>query len=74
LLERAFELDAEMCRWFDLARTGKLVDYVKANNPQGAANIKPYHVNRPVPQQQIDRTVGGYEQNCGYPGGPSCPN
>jgi hypothetical protein len=72
LLERAFELDAEMCRWFDLARTGKLLDYVKANNPQGAANIKPYHFHRPVPQQQIDRTVGGYEQNCGYPGGPSC--
>ena len=72
LLERAFELDAEMCRWFDLTRTGKLVEYVKAYNPLGAASIKPFHVHRPIPQQQIDRTVGGYEQNCGYPGGPSC--
>jgi hypothetical protein len=72
LLERAFELDAEMCRWFDLTRTGKLVEYVQAHNPLGAPNIKPHHVHRPIPQQQIDRTVGGYEQNCGYPDGPSC--
>jgi hypothetical protein len=72
LLERAFELDAEMCRWFDLARTGKLVEYVQAHNPLGAPNIKPHHIHRPIPQQQIDRTVGGYEQNCGYPDGPSC--
>ena len=72
LLERAFELDAEMCRWFDLQRTGKLVDYVKAYNPLGAANVQAFHNHRPIPQQQIDRTVGGYEQNCGYPGGPSC--
>jgi len=72
LLERAFELDAEQCRWFDLARTGKLIEYVKAYNPLGAPNIKDFHIHRPIPQQQIDRTVGGYEQNCGYPGGPSC--
>ena len=72
LLERAFEMDAELCRWFDLARTGTLVDKVKAHNPLGANNIQAFHVHRPIPQQQIDRTVGGYEQNCGYPGGPSC--
>jgi len=72
LLERAFELDAEQVRWFDLARTGKLVDYVKLYNPLGAVNIQNFHVHRPIPQAQIDRTVGGYEQNCGYPGGPSC--
>lgn len=68
LLERAFELDAEMCRWFDLARTGKLVEYVKAHNPFGQA-IQSYHIRRPIPQAQIDRTIGGYLQNCGY--GPS---
>ena len=72
LLERAFELDAEQMRWFDLARTGKLVEYVKAYNPLCAGSIKDFHIHRPIPQQQIDRTVGGYEQNCGYPGGPSC--
>jgi hypothetical protein len=69
LLERAFELDAEMCRWFDLVRTGKLVEYVKAYNPFGQA-IQPFHVRRPIPQEQIDRVVGGYEQNCGYGAGP----
>jgi len=66
LLERALELDAEQIRWFDLARTRKLVDYVKAYNPLGAPNIKDYHFLRPIPQAQIDRTVGGYPQNKGY--------
>lgn len=72
LLERAFEMDAEQLRWFDLARTGKLVEYVKAYNPLGAPNIQNFHIHRPIPQQQIDRTVGGYQQNCGYPDGPPC--
>ena len=72
LLERALELDAEQLRWFDLARTGKLVEYVKAYNPLGAGNIQNFHVRRPIPQPHIDRTVGGYAQNCGYPGGPAC--
>ena len=68
LLERAFEMDAEQCRWFDLARTGKLVEYVRAHNPLAAPNIQDYHIHRPIPQGQIDRTLGGYPQNCGYPG------
>jgi hypothetical protein len=72
LLERALELDAEMCRWFDLTRTNKLLEYVQAYNPLGAGSIQPHHVRRPIPQAQIDRTLGGYEQNCGYPDGPSC--
>lgn len=66
LQERALELDAEQLRWFDLARTGKLVDYVTQYNPLGAVNIKPFHIHRPIPQAQIDRTVGGYPQNEGY--------
>ena len=74
LLERAFELDAEQVRWFDLARTGKLVEYVTNYNPQshvggtlaGAPNIKPHHIHRPIPQAQSDRTLGGYPQNEGY--------
>ncbi len=69
LLERALEMDAEQARWFDLTRTGKLVQYVKAYNPLGAVNIQDFHVHRPIPQAQIDRTVGGYDQNCGYPNG-----
>ncbi len=66
--ERARELDGEMLRWMDLARTGKLVERVRLHNPQASANIKDYHIFRPIPQEQIDRTVGGYPQNCGYPG------
>lgn len=66
LQERALELDAEQLRWFDLARTGKLVEYVTQYNPLGATNIKPFHILRPIPQAQIDRTVGGYPQNDGY--------
>ncbi|NDG89840.1 MAG: RagB/SusD family nutrient uptake outer membrane protein [Proteobacteria bacterium] len=30
-------------------------------------NIQSHHVIRPIPQTQIDRTVGGYAQNPGYP-------
>jgi starch-binding outer membrane protein, SusD/RagB family len=66
LHERALELDAEQLRWYDLARTGKLIEYVKAYNPLAAPNIKDHHIYRPIPQAQIDRTVGGYLQNVGY--------
>jgi starch-binding outer membrane protein, SusD/RagB family len=74
LLERALEMDAEQMRWFDLARTGKLVEYVTAYNPEahvggtlaGAPNIKAFHIRRPIPQAQSDRTLGGYPQNEGY--------
>ena len=66
LKERALEMDAELCRWFDLARTGKLIEYVKLYNPLGKPNIKDFHIRRPIPLGQIDRTVGGYPQNEGY--------
>ena len=69
--ERAMELDAEQCRWYDLVRTGTLVARVLMHNPQ-APGIKSFHVRRPIPQLQIDRTQGGYVQNCGYPGAPAC--
>ena len=69
--ERAMELDAEQCRWYDLVRTGTLVARVLTHNPQ-ATGIKSFHVRRPIPQLQIDRTQGGYVQNCGYPGAPAC--
>ena len=32
----------------------------------GATNVKDFHVYRPIPQAQIDRTLGGYAQNPGY--------
>lgn len=66
--ERARELIGEGHRWWDLVRTGKLVERVRLHNPIGGPNIQDFHIYRPIPQTQIDRTQGGYEQNCGYPG------
>ncbi len=64
--ERARELLGEGNRWIDLVRTGKLLERVKKYNPVSAANIKDFHVLRPIPQQQIDRTEGEFKQNTGY--------
>ena len=67
--ERERELLGEMFRWFDLKRWGVLVERVKLYNPDGGPNIKPFHVLRPIPQDQIDRTAGGrdaFPQNDGY--------
>ena len=67
--ERDRELAGEMFRWFDLKRTGKLLERVKANNPDGGPNIKDFHALRPIPQDQIDRTLNGattFPQNPGY--------
>ena len=50
----------------DLTRTGKLVERVRLHNPVAGPNIQDYHVVRPIPQDQIDRTLGGYPQNTGY--------
>jgi hypothetical protein len=52
--ERARELCAEIPRWNDLVRTGKLIERVRAHNPQGAPNIKAHHILRPIPQSQLD--------------------
>jgi len=65
--ERARELAGEGWRWWDLVRTGKLVERTKLFNPGAASNIQDYHTLRPIPQEQIDRTQGGYPQNPGYP-------
>ena len=65
--ERAREMYGEHARWFDLTRTGKLVERVRLHNPQGADNIQDYHNVRPIGQDQIDRTLGGFPQNPGYP-------
>jgi hypothetical protein len=66
--ERARELDGEGQRWWDLVQTGKLVERVRLHNSQAAPNIQEHHIRRPIPQDQIDRTEGGYAQNPGYPG------
>lgn len=66
--ERSREFFGEWQRWHDLVRTRSLVRRVQAWNPEAAANIKDYHMLRPIPQNQIDRTVEGpkFPQNPGY--------
>ncbi|WP_209401309.1 RagB/SusD family nutrient uptake outer membrane protein [Pseudozobellia sp. WGM2] len=66
--ERARELYGEMHRWYDLKRTGTLINRVKLYNPPAAQNIKEMHLVRPIPQTQIDRVTnpGDFLQNPGY--------
>lgn len=66
--ERAREFAGEQIRWFDLKRTGKLVERVREFNPDAAANIQPFHNLRPIPQEQLDAITnkGEFPQNEGY--------
>jgi starch-binding outer membrane protein, SusD/RagB family len=67
--ERERELLGEQMRWFDLKRWGILVERTRLHNLDAAPNIKDYHILRPIPQNQIDRTEGGnanFPQNPGY--------
>ncbi|MCY7349342.1 MAG: RagB/SusD family nutrient uptake outer membrane protein [Cytophagaceae bacterium] len=67
--ERERELAGETLRWYDLKRWGILVERVKKYNPDAAPNIKDFHLLRPIPQDQIDRTKNGkdaFPQNPGY--------
>lgn len=67
LEERARELCGEFMRWFDLKRTGKLVEYVKEHNPD-IPLIQPYHTVRPIPRMFLDSILNPDEfgQNEGY--------
>jgi hypothetical protein len=66
--ERAREFAGEQLRWFDLKRTGKLVERVALHNPTAQPYVKDFHVNRPIPQKQIDAVTNKTEfiQNQGY--------
>jgi len=70
--ERSRELCGESMRWYDLVRTGKLIERVRAYNMDASPNIQDYHALRPVPQTQIDLCIdptqpdGKYPQNPGY--------
>ena len=65
--ERAREFMGEYSRWFDLKRTGKLVERVKKYNPwvKGQA-IADKHYLRPIPQGEIDLSFPAMKQNAGY--------
>ena len=64
--ERARELTGETTRWFDLKRTGKLVERVKLYNAEAKNNIKDFHLLRPIPNQEILLSTGSMKQNPGY--------
>jgi len=64
--ERSRELGGEQMRWFDLTRTGKLLERVQKYNPQAAAAIKATSVLRPIPNEQINLTSNKFAQNPGY--------
>lgn len=66
--ERARELAQEEQRFFDLKRTGKLVERIKKYNPDAADVIKEWHQLRPVPQEELDAITNKNEflQNEGY--------
>jgi len=66
--ERGREFAGETYRWYDLKRTGKLLERVRQYNLDAAPNIKEMHLVRPIPQTQIDRVSnpGDFPQNPGY--------
>lgn len=66
--ERTREMYGETTRWWDLARTKTLVPRVQQYNLEAAANVKAFHMLRPIPQQQIDLVTEGpaFPQNTGY--------
>lgn len=67
--ERTRELCGECSRWPDLAVRGKLIDRVVAFNTDAASRIKPFHVLRPIPKDQLDRVADPDKQkyqNQGY--------
>lgn len=65
--ERAREFCGEQIRWFDLKRTGTLVDRMKtyAGNTSARTNFNEKFTVRPIPQIQSD-AMGVSYQNDGY--------
>nr|WP_233173556.1 RagB/SusD family nutrient uptake outer membrane protein [Pedobacter sp. ASV19] len=65
--ERAREFAGEQIRWFDLKRTGKLLERVKTDNPN-AATIQNFNQVRPIPRTQMDAVTNPneFKQNPGY--------
>ncbi|MGV8094098.1 MAG: RagB/SusD family nutrient uptake outer membrane protein [Mangrovibacterium sp.] len=66
--ESARELMGEFNRWWDLKRTGKLIERAKKMNPwtKKSNKIADYHLVRPIPQHEIDRSSPQISQNEGY--------
>ena len=64
--ERGREFYGEQKRWLVLKRTGTLLERVRDHNELAAPNIEEYHLLRPIPATQLNRTAGDYGQNPGY--------
>lgn len=66
--ERAREMAGEYKRWYDLKRTGKLVERTLAHNilAKRANQLDEHNLVRPIPQSVIDRDSGEFPQNTGY--------
>jgi len=66
--ERARELMGEGMRWYDLKRTGTLIERAKRMNPwTGVHNkITDKHYLRPIPLHELDRSSSDIAQNTGY--------
>jgi hypothetical protein len=66
--ESARELLGEFNRWFDLKRTGKLIERAKKYNNWTKAKGVPTENSlvRPIPQSEIDRSAPAITQNPGY--------
>lgn len=66
LRERRLEFSYEGQRWFDLSRSGKLLEAVKAETSFGRnPTIQPHHVLFPIPQREMDAN-SSLTQNPGY--------
>lgn len=68
LNERAREFLGEYMRWYDLKRTGKLLERATAWNPWTSAKrkLEDFHLLRPIPLHEIDRASSEVLQNPGY--------
>ncbi len=66
--ERAREMAGEYKRWYDLKRTGKLIERTLEHNVLAKRENKldEHHLVRPIPQTVIDRDFGEFPQNPGY--------
>jgi len=68
--ERTRELLGENLRWWDLVRTGKLLERVKLYNGDAKNNIQEKHILRPIPLDQLNRVTTGepYKNDLYFPG------
>ena len=66
--ERGRELLGEFDRWFDLKRTGELIERTKKMNlwTKNKGSLDTHHLLRPIPQAEIDRASSAVPQNDGY--------